>query len=174
MSAGIGNARQNSLMVHNHALTPGTAGDAIMAAQTDVLAGNAFTSYIQTEDDSNPRGWSVGISGTRDFRITRNVDKVNASADVGLFIDGTSRDVGIGTDVPRGALEVAGNVVIGHQLTFGGLAGDEFGNTHIIERKYNADFSRTELLLFKGNEASSVDEGPDRIRHIAGEHVFQT
>ena len=174
VSAGIGNARQNSLMVHNHALTPGTAGDAIMAAQTDVLAGNAFTSYIQTEDDSNPRGWSVGISGTRDFRITRNVDKVNASADVGLFIDGTSRDVGIGTDVPRGALEVAGNVVIGHQLTFGGLTGDEFGNTHIIERRYNDDYTRNELLIFKGNEASSVDTGPDRIRHIAGEHVFQT
>jgi hypothetical protein len=174
VSAGIGNARQNSLMVHNHALTPGTAGDAIMAAQTDVLAGNAFTSYIQSEDDANPRGWSVGISGTRDFRITRNVDKVNASIDVGLFIDGTSRDVGIGTDVPRGALEVAGNVVIGQQLTFGGLTGDEFGNTHIIERRYNTDFSRTELLIFKGNEASSIDEGPDRIRHIAGEHVFQT
>src|SRR5210317_1969752 len=174
VSSGIGNARQNSLMVHNHALTPGTAGDAIMAAQTDVLAGNAFTSYIQSEDDANPRGWSVGISGTRDFRITRNVDKVNASIDVGLFIDGTSRDVGIGTDVPRGALEVAGNVVIGQQLTFGGLAGDEFGNTHIIERRYNTDFSRTELLIFKGNEASSVDTGPDRIRHIAGEHVFQT
>src|SRR6056300_1337929 len=174
VSSGIGNARQNSLMVHNHALTPGTAGDAIMAAQTDVLAGNAFTSYIQSEDDSNPRGWSVGITGTRDFRITRNVDRVSESQDVGIFIDGTSRDVGIGTDVPRGALEVAGNVVIGQQLTFGGLAGDEFGNTHIIERKYNADFSRTELLIFKGNEASSVDEGPDRIRHIAGEHVFQT
>ena len=174
VSAGIGNARQNSLMVHNHALTPGTAGDAIMAAQTDVLVGNAFTSYIQSEDDANPRGWSVGITGTRDFRITRNVDRVSESQDVGIFIDGTSRDVGIGTDVPRGALEVAGNVVIGQQLTFSGLDGDEFGNTHIMERRYFAGQSRTELLLFKGNDASSVATGPDRIRHIAGEHVFQT
>src|SRR6056300_646268 len=128
ISAGIGNARQNSLMVHNHAETPGAAGDAIIAAQTDVLVGNAFTSYIQTEDDTNPRGWSVGVTGTRDFRITRNINKVNASIDVGLFIDGTSRDVGIGTDVPRGALEVAGNVVIGQQLTFNGTANDTFGN----------------------------------------------
>src|SRR5210317_174240 len=174
VSSGIGNARQNSLMVHNHATSPGTAGDAIMAAQTDVLIGNAFTSYIQSEDDFNPRGWSVGVTGTRDFRITRNVDRVNASADVGLFIDGTTRDVGIGTDAPRGALEVNGNVVIGQQLTFGGVTGDEFGNTHIIERRYTAGQSRNELLLFKGNDASSVDTGPDRIRHIAGEHVFQT
>jgi hypothetical protein len=94
---------------------------------------------------------------------------------VGLFIDGTSRAVGIGTDVPRGALEVNGNVVIGQQLSFTGIAGDEFGNTHIIETaRYNKDFSRTELLIFKGNDASSVDGGPDRIRHIAGEHIFQT
>ena len=174
ISAGIGNARQNSLMVHNHALSPGTAGDAIIAAQTDELIGNAFTSYIQSEDDFNPRGWSVGVTGLRDFRITRNINKVNASADVGLFIDGTTRDVGIGTDAPRGALEVNGNVVIGQQLTFGGVTGDEFGNTHIIERRYTAGQSRNELLLFKGNDASSVDTGPDRIRHIAGEHVFQT
>jgi hypothetical protein len=175
VSSGIGNARQNSLMVHNHALTPGTAGDAIMAAQTDVLAGNAFTSYIQTEDDSNPRGWSVGISGTRDFRITRNVDKVNASIDVGLFIDGTSRDVGIGTDVPRGALEVAGNVVIGQQLTFNGTANDTFGNTFIRERIYDASFNKSEMLIFKGNDGGGdASEGPDRIYYLAPQHLFKT
>src|SRR5210317_1285744 len=175
VSSGIGNARQNSLMVHNHALTPGTAGDAIMAAQTDVLAGNAFTSYIQSEDDANPRGWSVGISGTRDFRITRNVDKVNASIDVGLFIDGTSRDVGIGTDVPRGALEVAGNVVIGQQLTFNGTANDTFGNTFIRERIYDASFNKSEMLIFKGNDGGGdASEGPDRIYYLAPQHLFKT
>ncbi|ALI95184.1 hypothetical protein AP053_gp073 [Ostreococcus mediterraneus virus 1] len=175
VSAGIGNARQNSLMVHNHALTPGTAGDAIMAAQTDVLAGNAFTSYIQTEDDSNPRGWSVGITGTRDFRITRNVDKVSESQDVGLFIDGTSRDVGIGTDVPRGALEVAGNVVIGQQLTFNGTANDTFGNTLIRERIYDASFNKSEMLIFKGNDGGGdASEGPDRIYYLAPQHLFKT
>ena len=174
VSAGIGNARQNSLMVHNHAISPGTAGDAIIAAQTDELIGNAFTSYIQSQDDTTPRGWSVGVTGLRDFRITRNIDKVNASADVGIFIDGTTRDVGIGTDAPRGALEVNGNVVIGQKLSFGGLTGDEFGNTHIVERRYFAGQSRTELLLFKGNDSSGAATGPDRIRHIAGEHVFQT
>jgi hypothetical protein len=142
--------------------------------QTDINEGNAFTSYIQTDGDIDPSGWAVGVSGSNDFRITQNPNKVYDPAAISVFIDGTSRNVGIGTDVPRGALEVVGNVVIGHQLTFGGLTGDEFGNTHIIERRYNDDYTRNELLIFKGNEASSVDTGPDRIRHIAGEHVFQT
>ena len=30
------------------------------------------------------------------------------------------------------------------------------------------------MLIFKGNDGSSVDQGPDRIRHIAAQHVFQT
>jgi hypothetical protein len=168
---GTANPQTNGILVHNH---ESPSGDAIVAMQTDINEGNAFTSYIQTDGDVDPTGWAVGVSGSNDFRITQNPNKVYDAGAVSIFIDGTSRDVGIGTDVPRGKLEVNGNVVIGQQLTFGGLSGDEFGNTHIIERRYNTDYSRTELLLFKGNEASSVDTGPDRIRHIAGEHVFQT
>ena len=168
-STGIGSATSGGLLVHNH-----DSGDAIMASQTPTSDGNAFTSYIQT-DGATLSGWAVGVTGSGgDFRITENHDKVYDSGSIGLFIGGTTRDVGIGTDVPRGKLEVVGNVVIGQQLSFSGLSGDEFGNTHIIERRYNTDFSRTELLLFKGNDASSADNGPDRIRHIAGEHVFQT
>src|SRR5210317_21304 len=172
-STGVKNPTTNGLLVHNH---EGDSGDAIVTMQTDLNLGNAFTSYIQSdgESDDTLSGWTVGVSGPRDFRITQNYETVLNRGATAIYIDGTSRDVGIGTDVPRGKLEVTGNVVIGNQLTFGGLSGDEFGNTHIIERRYNTDFSRTELLLFKGNEASSVDTGPDRIRHIAGEHVFQT
>jgi hypothetical protein len=172
-STGVKNPTTNGLLVHNH---EGSSGDAIVTMQTDLNLGNAFASYIQSdgESDDTLSGWTVGVSGPRDFRITQNYETVLDRASTAIYIDGTSRDVGIGTDVPRGKLEVVGNVVIGNQLTFGGLAGDEFGNTHIIERRYNTDFSRTELLIFKGNEASSVDTGPDRIRHIAGEHVFQT
>src|SRR5210317_995756 len=168
---GTANPQTNGILVHNH---ESPSGDAIVAMQTDINEGNAFTSYIQTDGDLDPSGWAVGISGSNDFRITQNPNKVYDVGAIGIFIDGTSRDIGIGTDVPRGTLEVVGNVVIGQQLSFSGLSGDEFGNTHIIERRYNEDYSRTELLLFKGNEASSVDTGPDRIRHIAGEHVFQT
>jgi hypothetical protein len=168
---GTANPTTNGILVHNH---ESPSGDAIVAMQTDINEGNAFTSYIQSDGDVDPTGWAVGVSGSNDFRITQNPNKVYDAGATGIFIDGTSRDVGIGTDAPRGTLEVVGNVVIGQQLSFSGLSGDEFGNTHIIERRYNEDYSRTELLLFKGNEASSVDTGPDRIRHIAGEHVFQT
>ena len=170
-STGTGNPTTNGILVHNH---EAPSGDAIIAMQTDINEGNAFTSYIQTDGDIDPSGWAVGVSGSNDFRITQNPNKVYDTGAIGVFIDGTSRNVGIGTDAPRGKLEVVGNVVIGQQLSFSGLSGDEFGNTHIIERRYNTDFSRTELLLFKGNDASSADNGPDRIRHVAGEHVFQT
>jgi len=169
MCEGIADPTDNGILVHNHDF-----GDAIIAAQTSAADGNAFSSYIQT-DGATLSGWTVGVSGANgDFRITNDHEKVSESSEVALYIDGATHHVGIGTDTPRGALEVVGNVVIGQQLSFSGLDGDEFGNTHIIERRYNAAQSRTELLLFKGNDASSVDKGPDRIRHIAGEHVFQT
>src|SRR6056300_1289307 len=169
VSSGIGNARENSLMIHNHH-GAGGAGDAIMAAQTDATQGNAFTSYIQTTNDSNPRGWSVGITGTRDFRITRNINEVSDSTNVGMYIDGSTRNVGIGTDVPRDKLEVNGNVVIGNELYFGGLLSDEYGNTFIKERLVSTDIS--ELLIFKGNEGPGA-AGPDQIRLVGSQHVFQ-
>jgi hypothetical protein len=170
-STGVKNPTTNGLLIHNH---EGSSGDAIVSIQTDLLSGNAFTSYIQSDDDSVLAGWTAGVSGSRDFRITQNYETVLDRNTTAIYIDGTSRNVGIGTDVPRGKLEVAGNVVIGNQLSFSGVSGDEFGNTHIIERRYNPSYSRNELLLFKGNDGSSVDQGPDRIRHIAAEHVFQT
>ena len=166
---GIADPTENGILVHNT-----TSGDAIIAAQTNLSNGNAFTSYIQT-DGVTLSGWSAGVAGDNgDFRIINNYERVSSNASVGLYISGSTGDVGIGTDAPRGALEVYGNLVIGHQLTFGGLAGDEFSNTQIIERRYSPAQSRNELLIFKGNDASSVDQGPDRIRHIAGQHVFQT
>ena len=168
IGSGFADPTENGILLHNH-----DDGDAIVAVETKLNVGNAFTSYI-LEDGGALTGWSTGVTNSDDFRITENYRRVLDSSATALFISSAERDVGIGTDVPRGKLEVNGNVVIGQQLTFSGLEGDEFGNTHIIERRYNTDFSRTELLLFKGNEASSVDTGPDRIRHIAGEHVFQT
>jgi len=172
VSSGIGNARENSLMIHNHH-GAGGAGDAIMAAQTDATQGNAFTSYIQTTNDSNPRGLSVGITGTRDFRITRNINEVSDSTNVGMYIDGSTRNMGISTDAPRAKLEVSGNVIIGNKLSFGGLTSDEFGNTFIQEQYYDAVGGKTELVIFKGNDRTGT-AAPDRIRSIAAEHLFQT
>ena len=171
-ATGAANPTTNGLLVHNF---DGDSGDAILAGKTRQLAGNIFTSYIQTNAGNDPRGWSTGVTGSgSDFRITQNVDNNKDSATVGVYISGTNGDVGIATDVPRGKLDVSGNVVVGAQLSFNGLAGDEFGNTMIIERRYNVGQSKNELVLFKGNDATAVDAGPDRIRHIAGEHVFQT
>ena len=167
--AGIADPTENGILVHNT-----TSGDAIMAAQTNLANGNSFTSYIQT-DGVTLSGWSTGVAGDDgDFRIINNHERVSSNATVGLYISGASGDVGIGTDVPRGVLEVSGNVVIGNELSFGGVPGQLFGNTRIIERRYTTAQPRTELLLFKGNNSGAVDQGPDRIRHIAAEHVFQT
>ena len=168
---GAANPLTNGLLVHNF---DGASGDAILAAKTRILAGNVFTSYIQTNAGNNSRGWSTGVTGTdSDFRITQNTDNNKDSSTVGLYIDGANGRVGLGTDAPRSPLEVAGNVVIGNELSFGGLAGDTFGTTKLVERRYTIGQSRTELVLFKGKDADTTS-GPDRIRHIAAEHVFQT
>jgi len=170
MCEGIADPSENGILVHNH-----DDGDAIIAIETKLNVGNAFTSYI-LEDGGALTGWSAGVTKDDDFRITENYKRVLDSSATALFISSAQRDVGIGTDVPRGKLEVAGNVVIGHQLTFGGLTGDEFGNTIFVERSYSESFDKNELVLFKGNktDSSANESGPSRIRHIAGEHVFQT
>jgi hypothetical protein len=171
--SGVENPRANGLLVHNH-----EQGDAIITAQTELPSGsgNAFSSYIQTTG-SIYSGWSSGVSGTNgDFRITKNHKRVNDSSNVSIFIDGATRNVGIGTDVVRDNVELYGNVVIGNKLTFGGLAGDLYGNTVFLERSYDPDADKNELVIYKGekgpNAAGGV--GPSRIRFLSSEHVFDT
>ena len=89
-----------------------------------------------------------------------------------MYISDSDRNIGIGTDAPRGKLEVNGNVVIGNQLTFGGVLNDEFGNSFMRERLYDADDGISEVVFFKGTDSTS-GAGPDRIRSIAAEHLFQ-
>jgi hypothetical protein len=168
MGTGIGDPTENGILVHNH-----DDGDAILAVETKLNVGNAFTSYI-LEDGGALTGWSAGVTKDDDFRITENYRRVLDSSATALFISSADRDVGIGTDQPRAKLEVAGNLVVGNEITFGGTLGDEYGNTRIIDRIYGTQYTQSELLLYKGNESGSVNQGPDRIRHIAGEHVFQT
>lgn len=169
-STGIGDPTTNGLLIHNH-----DNGDAIMAVQADLNEGNAFSSYILT-DGVSLTGWSVGTANNGDFRITEDYQEVSEPNAVAIFVKGTDRTVGIGTDAPRSKLEVSGNVVIGNRLDFAGLTGDEFGNTVFVERSYSTSFDKNELVLFKGNKTASAanSAGPSRIRHIAGEHVFQT
>ena len=163
---GIGNPETNGLLVHNH-----DNGDSIMSAQAESLVGNAFSSYILS-DGANRSGWSVGVANNNDFRISQNHEQVVDPTAIALYISDSDRNVGIGTDAPRDKLEVKGNVTIGTQLTFGGVLNDEFGNTFIRERLYDADDGISELLFFKGTDSTS-GAGPDRIRSIAAEHLFQ-
>jgi hypothetical protein len=169
MSSGIGNAGTNGVLVHND---ESPNGDAIVAVRTDKTSGNAFTSFIQTNDGSDPAGWSMGVTGSLgDFRLTRNPDIINQSASSKFFVGGSTGFVGIGTDAPRHKLEVNGNVVIGNELYFGGLVSDEFSNTFIKERLVSTDIS--ELLIFKGNEGPGA-AGPDQLRFVGAQQVFQT
>jgi hypothetical protein len=176
-ATGIGNpvageGAGNGILVHNHE----SSGDAIVAMQTDVASGNAFTSYVQSDNDTALTGWSVGVTGaSSDFRITEDYEKVSEPTATALFIEGTSRNIGIGTDAPREKLEVNGNVVVGQKITFGGLESDVFGNCYLQERVYDATFKKTELLIFKGNDGGGdAQEGPDRIYYLAPQHLFKT
>ena len=174
ITSGIGNSVTNGVLVHSEKIND-IADDAIVAMRADTLSSNSFASFIQADGISgNPTGYSMGITGSvGDFRLTKNPNVINDSTKSRLFINGTSGNMGIGTDAPRAKLEVNGDVVIGNQLTFGGISGDEFGNCIIKEQLYStANQGRTELLIFKGNERSGL--GPDRIRLVAAEHVFET
>lgn len=68
-----------------------------------------------------------------------------------------------------------GNSDTANYISFRGTTGDGPGNfthTYIGEYLYGSTES-AELLLYKGNDVEGAS-GPDRIRHIAANHVFQT
>ncbi|MAX12439.1 MAG: hypothetical protein CL711_03170 [Chloroflexi bacterium] len=116
----------------------------------------------------------MGVTGgsAADFRITRNPNVIDESSTCRIFISGSTGNMGVGTDAPRDKLEINGDLVLDSKITFGGLLGDEFGNTIIKEQFYNQNAGKTELLFFKGNERTGL--GPDRIRSVAAEHIFET
>lgn len=105
----------------------------------------------------------------------------------GQSFDGTANVSGDMTGV--GNITMSGDLHIGdatspNTIYFYGTTGDEPGNyshTFIAERIWGGTES-SELVLFKGNDLSlnNTDAttvsgvGPDRIRHIAAAHLFQT
>ena len=172
ITTGIGNSVTNGLLVHSEKIN-NSADDAIVAMRADTTSSNAFVAFVQADGlAGDTSGYSLGVTGSSgDFRLTKNAYTINDSTTSRIFVDGTSGNIGLGTDVPRHKLEVNGNVVIGNELYFGGLSSDEFGNTFIKERLLSTDIS--ELLIFKGNEGPGV-QGPDQIRYVASQHVFQS
>jgi hypothetical protein len=172
-SSGVGNPSGNGLVVYNPSASE--AQDSIITVKTGANKSDAFVSFT---DDAN-QGWSAGMTdrvGDRDFRITNNVFAVSNVLHTALFIDGVSSNVGIGTDVTVARFTVDGDVRIGNELSFAGVANDEGDlrhHTFMLEQLYEDESS--ELFIFKGNDGVSraAGAGPDRIRHVAAEHRFQ-
>ena len=90
---------------------------------------------------------------------------------------------GVGNITMSGDLKI-GNGTSPNTIYFYGTTGDSpggYNHTFIAERLWGGTES-SELVLFKGNDLSPSDTdattvggaGPDRIRHIAAAHLFQT
>jgi hypothetical protein len=89
---------------------------------------------------------------------------------------------GVGSITMSGDLKI-GNGTSPNTIYFYGTTGDNpggYNHTFIAERLWGGTES-SELVLFKGNDIGNGNEavnvsnsGPDRIRHIAGAHLFQT
>lgn len=104
----------------------------------------------------------------------------------GQSFDGTANVSGDMTGV--GSITMSGDLKIGNgtspnTIYFYGTTGDSpggYNHTFIAERLWGGTES-SELVLFKGNDIGNGNEavnvsnaGPDRIRHIAAAHLFQT
>ena len=89
---------------------------------------------------------------------------------------------GVGNITMSGALHI-GDATSPNTIYFYGMTGDSpggYNHTFIAERLWGGTES-SELVLFKGNDIGNDNEavnvsnwGPDRIRHIAAAHLFQT
>lgn len=122
---------------------------------------------------------SAGISNATNFLV-------NSRTLWGQPFNGTANVSGDMTGV--GSITMSGDLKIGNgtspnTIYFYGTTGDspgDYNHTFIAERLWGGTES-SELVLFKGNglgngnEAVNVsNSGPDRIRHIAAAHLFQT
>ena len=129
--------------------------------------GNELPSYYNRSDSASSLATSRTLWG-QPFNGTANV-----SGDM----------TGVGSITMSGDLKI-GNGTSPNTIYFYGTTGDGLGSyshTFIAERFWGGTESG-ELVLFKGNDLSPSDTdattvggaGPDRIRHIAAAHLFQT
>lgn len=122
---------------------------------------------------------SAGISNAANFLVNSRTlwgQPFNGTANV-------SGDMtGVGSITMSGALHI-GDATSPNTIYFYGTTGDspgDYNHTFIAERLWGGT-ECSELVLFKGNDLGSGTEavnvngsGPDRIRHIAAAHLFQT
>lgn len=122
---------------------------------------------------------SAGISNAANFLVNSRTlwgQPFNGTANV-------SGDMtGVGSITMSGDLKI-GNATSPNTIYFYGTTGDGpggYNHTFIAERFWGGTESN-ELVLFKGNDIGNGTDavnvsgsGPDRIRHIAAAHLFQT
>lgn len=126
------------------------------------LSDARYVNYISSTGLANTRTlWGQPFNGT-----------ANVSGDM----------TGVGSITMSGDLKI-GNATSPNTIYFYGTTGDGpggYNHTFIAERLWGGTESG-ELVLFKGNDIgngtdaiTASNSGPDRIRHIAAAHLFQT
>ena len=151
--------------------------------------GGANTNITLYQADTKAPSWSTYVNPV--FVNLQNSSEVAKKLQTprtlwGQSFDGTANVSGNMTGV--GSITMSGNLEIGNgtspnAILFYGTTGDSLGDynhTFIAERFWGGTES-SELVLFKGNDIGNGNEavnvsnsGPDRIRHIAAAHLFQT
>lgn len=143
-----------------------------------------------TNIDNIPSGCTEVIKTPLDGDISGNAATATALKNSrtlwGQPFNGTANVSGDMTGV--GSINMSGDLKIGNgtspnTIYFYGTTGDSpggYNHTFIAERFWGGTES-SELVLFKGNDIGNGNEavnvsnsGPDRIRHIAAAHLFQT
>lgn len=151
--------------------------------------GGANTNITLYQADTKAPSWSTYVNPV--FVNLQNSSEVAKKLQTprtlwGQSFDGTANVSGNMTGV--GTITMSGNLEIGdatspNAILFYGTTGDSpggYNHTFIAERLWGGTES-SELVLFKGNDLGNDNEavnvsnaGPDRIRHIAAAHLFQT
>lgn len=151
--------------------------------------GGANTNITLYQADTKAPSWSTYVNPV--FANLQNSSEAAKKLQTprtlwGQSFDGTanvSGDMtGVGSITMSGDLKI-GNATSPNTIYFYGTTGDGPGGynyTFIAERFWGGTES-SELVLFKGNDIGNDNEavnvsnsGPDRIRHIAAAHLFQT
>lgn len=151
--------------------------------------GGANTNITLYQADTKAPSWSTYVNpGFVNLQNSSEVAKKLQTPRTlwGQSFDGTANVSGDMTGV--GNITMSGDLKIGNgtspnTIYFYGTTGDSpggYNHTFIAERLWGG-IGSSELVLFKGNDIGNGNEavnvsnsGPDRIRHIAAAHLFQT
>lgn len=151
--------------------------------------GGANTNITLYQADTKAPSWSTYVNPV--FANLQNSSEAAKKLQTprtlwGQSFDGTANVSGDMTGV--GSITMSGDLKIGNgtspnTIYFYGTTGDspgDYNHTFIAERIWGGT-ECSELVLFKGNDIGNgtdaitvSNSGPDRIRHIAAAHLFQT